>query len=47
MPEQYSLETPSKWFRLFHQIEQAKLRLSGTTTTWQVAIELNGTSGVH
>ena len=42
MPERYSLKTPSKWFRFFHQIEQAKLRLSGTTTTWQVAIELNG-----
>ena len=42
MPEKYSLKTPSKWFRLFHQIEQARLRLSGTTTTWQVSIELNG-----
>ena len=44
MPEKYSLKTPSKWFRLFHQIEQARLRLSsaGTTTTWQVAKELNG-----
>ena len=42
MPERYSSKTPSKWFRLFHQIEQARLRLSGTTTTWQVPIELNG-----
>ena len=33
MPERYSLKTPFKWFRLFHQIEQARLRLSGTTTT--------------
>ena len=40
MPERYSLKTPSKWFRLFHQVEQAKLWLSGTTT-WQVPIELN------
>ena len=30
MPERYSLKTPSKWFRLFHQIEQARLRRSGT-----------------
>ena len=42
MPERYSLKTPSKLFRLFNQIEQAGLRLSGTTTTWQVPIELNG-----
>ena len=42
MPERYSLKTPSKLLRLFNQIEQAGLRLSGTTTTWQVPIELNG-----
>ena len=42
MPERYTLKTPSKWFRLFHQIEQVMLRLSGTSTTWQVPIELNG-----
>ena len=42
MPERYSLKTLSKWFWLFHQIEQARLRLSGTTTTWKVPIELNG-----
>ena len=42
MPDRYSLKTPSKWFRLFHQIGQARLRLSGTTIAWQVPIELNG-----
>ena len=42
MPERYSLKTSSKWFQVFYQIEQARLRLSGTTTTWQVLIELNG-----
>ena len=41
MPERYSLKTPSNWFQLFHQIEQARLRLSGTTAIWQVPIELN------
>ena len=42
MPEIYSVKTPSKCFRLFHQIEQARLRPSRTTITWQVPIELNG-----
>ena len=42
MPERYPLKTPSKWFLLFHPIEQAMLRLSGTTIAWQVPIELNG-----
>ena len=28
MPERYSLKMPWKWFRLVHQIEQARLRLS-------------------
>ena len=47
MPARYSLKTPSKWFRLFTQIQQARLRRSGTTTTWQVPIELNGNICVH
>ena len=41
MPERYSLKTPSKSFRLFHSIEQERLRLSGTTNTWQDPIELS------
>ena len=40
MPERYSLKTQLKWFRLVHQIEQARLRLSGTTAIWQFSIEL-------
>ena len=41
-PERYSLKTPLKWFRLFHQTEQARLRLSETTTTCQAPIKVNG-----
>ena len=37
----YSLKTPSKWFRLFHEIEEAELKLSGSTKTLQVPIEPN------
>ena len=40
MPERYSLSTASKWFQLFHQIENARTKLSGTTSTLQVPIEL-------
>ena len=41
MPERYSMKTPSKWFRLFHQIEKARLQLSGITTTLQFPIKTN------
>ena len=41
MPERYSMKTPSKWFRLFPQIEKARLQFSGSTTTLQFPIETN------
>ena len=36
------LENAIEMVSIFDQIEQARLRLSGTTTTWQVPIDLNG-----
>ena len=41
MPERYSMKTPSKWFRLFHQIEKGRLHFSESTTTLQFPIETN------
>ena len=42
MPE-YSFKPSSKWFRLFHEIENAWLKLSGSTATLHFpALELNG-----